>query len=106
MLYLEPRLIRDALGERAKSLPFVRRAVSTYPRLLRALLAALDDLERPLEALEMDQVLLGVAQALLALDPSAASGSLGATSARAVEKARNSSTRISSAASPPRNSRR
>jgi AraC-like DNA-binding protein len=88
MLYLEPRLMRDALGESAKSLPFVRRAVSTYPRLLRALLAALDDLERPLEALEMDQVLLAVAQALLALDPSAAGGSLGGTCASAVEKAR------------------
>jgi AraC-like DNA-binding protein len=88
MLYLEPRLIRNALGDRARSLPFVRSAVSSYPRLLRALLAALDDLDRPLEALETDQVVLAVAQALLALDPRASAGSLGSSSTPAVEKAR------------------
>jgi AraC-like DNA-binding protein len=88
MLYIEPRLIRDALGGRAKSLPFVRAAVSTYPRVLAALLPALDELDRPLESLEMDQIVLAIAQALLALDASVASGLRGATCAFAVEKAR------------------
>jgi AraC-like DNA-binding protein len=88
MLYIEPRLIRDALGGRATSLPFVHRAVSSYPRLLRALIPALDELDRPLESLEMDQIVLAIAHALLVLDASVASGSRGATCAFAVEKAR------------------
>ena len=88
MIYIEPRLVRDALGARARSLPFVRKAVSADPRLMAALRAALGDLDRPFEALETDQVMLGIADALLARDPSA-QGRLGsATCAIAVERAR------------------
>ncbi len=88
MLYVEPRLIGSALGSRTRSLPFVRTAVLSDPRLMAALRAALDDLDRPLEALETDQVILGIAEALLALDPGVARGASPATSADAVERTR------------------
>ena len=88
MLYIEPRLIRDALGNRARSLPFVREAVSADSRLLDVLHRAFDDLDRGLEALETDQIVLALAEALLALDPSARGGPHSATCAVAVERAR------------------
>lgn len=88
MLYVEPHLIRDALGSRARTLPFVRTAVLSDARLLAALRPALDDLARPLEALEADQAVLGVAEALLALDPGAAGRQDPSTCAVAVEHAR------------------
>src|SRR3546814_14423320 len=71
MLYIGPRLVREALGERAGSLPFVRAAVSADPRLMATLRPALDDVDRGMEALETDQAILGIADALLALGPSA-----------------------------------
>ncbi len=70
MLYLAPRLVRAALGPNARSLPFVREAVSTDGRLLRALRLVLDDLDRPLEPLEMDRAILEIASALAARDRS------------------------------------
>src|SRR6185312_4049130 len=88
MLYIAPRLVRDALGRRARSLPFVRQAVSDDPRLLGALRPALGDLGRPWEALEADQVILGIADALLALDPTARGHPDKAACAIAVERAR------------------
>ena len=88
MLYVEPCLIRAALGGRAKSLPFVRSVVSTSPRLLGALRPAFDDLSRTLEGLQSDQVVLGVAEALLAMDPSAQGSSPASACAIAVERAR------------------
>lgn len=88
MLYIEPHLIRDALGARATSLPFVRNAVLTNACLLAALLPALDDLDRGLEALEADQLVLALAEALLALDASARGLSSATSCAIAVERAR------------------
>ena len=88
MIYLEPRLVADALGTRAVALPFVRDAVSRDRRLLAALTAALDDLERPFEALERDQIVLAIAEALLARDASARGHALSASSAAAVEQTR------------------
>jgi AraC-like DNA-binding protein len=88
MIYLEPRLIADALGTRAAALPFVRDVVSSDPRLLRALMIALDDLARPFEALERDQIVLAIAEALLARDPSARRRALAASSIAAVERTR------------------
>ena len=87
MLYLEPRLVRDALPNRATGLPFVR-AVSSDARLRQVLQSALEGLDRALEPLELDQLVLGVAETLLALDPSARHGPLSASSAIAVERAR------------------
>ncbi|MCC7272491.1 MAG: AraC family transcriptional regulator [Alphaproteobacteria bacterium] len=88
MLYVEPRCIRDALGARARSLPFVRPAVTADPHLARAVRAALADLERPLDGLEADGILTALADALLALDPSARRPSRDAVAAGAVEAAR------------------
>ena len=88
MLYIEPRLIRDALGKTARSLPFVRAAVSADARLLAAIRPAFDQLDRGLEPLETEQLVLAIADALLALDPSARGRSLSPTCAIAVEKAR------------------
>lgn len=89
MLYLEPRLIGLALGKRAATLPFVGSAVLNDRRLGAALSFALRDLSRPLEALEADQAVLMIAEALLALDPGARgpAGSA-AVSRRAVDTAR------------------
>ena len=71
MLYLEPRVIRDALNGRAANLPFARAAVTSNPRVVSALRRMLDDLDRALEPLEADQAIAAIADALLALDPSA-----------------------------------
>jgi AraC-like DNA-binding protein len=88
MLYLDPRLIRDALGGSARRLPFVRAAVSADARLRRAAAAALADLDRAPEALEADQMVLALAEALLAQDRGAARGAAAGSCGRAVELAR------------------
>jgi AraC-like DNA-binding protein len=88
MLYVEPRLIRDALGDRAHTLPFVPRAVLHDHQLLQALQLALDDFTRPLESLELDHALLGIAEALLTHDPSARHRGNSTYGAVAVERAR------------------
>ena len=92
MLYVEPRLVRAALDGRASSLPFVDGALSNDPALLERISAALEDLSRPPEPLELDQMVLDVSEALLRLDPSARTGrgrgSRPRTSERAVETAR------------------
>src|SRR5258708_29581811 len=88
MYYMEPRLIRNALGEKTRSLPFVRSAVLRNQCLMAALRPALDDLDRDLEALETDQVVLAIAEALLALDAFSKNRSLAATCSTAVELAR------------------
>jgi AraC-like DNA-binding protein len=87
MLYLEPRLVQEALGY-SRDLPFVRTAVSTDPRLLRALRTALGDLNREPEELEVDGTVLAIAEALAALDPCLLGRSRPAACARAVTKAR------------------
>jgi len=88
MLYIEPFMIRDALGERAGSLPFVRDVVADDPRLLAALRPAFDALDNGLEGLELDQIVVAIADALLARDPSAAKRSRSVTCSMAVERAR------------------
>lgn len=72
MLYIEPRLIRAAMGEHGRALPFVSSAVSQDRRLVAAVAHALGDLDAPLDALAAEDLLLPLADALLALDPSAA----------------------------------
>ena len=75
MLYLEPCRVREALGARASSLPFVRGGVSDDPGLIAAVRSSLEELSRPLESLELDQTVLELSEALLRLDPGAASRS-------------------------------
>jgi AraC-like DNA-binding protein len=89
MVYLAPRRVRDALGERARGLPFVRTAMLDHPRLLRVLQPMFDDLARGLDPLALDHAVLGIADSLLALDPSARGRAPIATPcAAAVERAR------------------
>lgn len=61
-IYIEPASILDALNGGA--LPFVRDGVSENPRLKRALLALLGDMERSFSALEYDDALYDLAAAL------------------------------------------
>jgi AraC-like DNA-binding protein len=56
-------------------------------RLLAALRRALADLDRAPEGLEADQVILDIAEALLALDPSARGRGSGARCAASIERA-------------------
>jgi len=88
MLYIEPRLIAEALAGKASALPFLRSAVSSDPRLLNALVAALAGLSRPFEPLERDKIVARIADALLALDTSQRPPSSFTTSAVAVDRAR------------------
>lgn len=69
-LYVEPALIREALGEPSRPLPFMRAVVSRDAGLLAAIGPALEDLDRPLEELRRDQIVLAVAEALAAGDSS------------------------------------
>jgi AraC-like DNA-binding protein len=70
ILYVEPRVIHDALGEAPCPLPFVRAAVSADRRLAAAIMPALDDLDLALDELHRDQIILDLAHALAATDPS------------------------------------
>lgn len=88
MLYLEPKLVRAALGERAATLPFVSAAVSSDPALVDAVARALSDLERPLAQIEADERVLDLANAMLALDPAIARKAGGATALAASERVR------------------
>ena len=86
-LYIEPHLIRAALGD-ARPLPFVREAVSRDRRLADAVLPALDDLETPLEELERDQIVTTLADALGAVGGSATSSRPRGPNMRAAKIAR------------------
>jgi AraC-like DNA-binding protein len=88
IIYVEPRLIRDALGDGRCPLPFVRDAVSNDRRLAAAIMPALDDLEVALEDLHRDQIVLDLADALAAVDSSVARRALSARHLRAVNVAR------------------
>lgn len=71
MVYLSPREIRDALGAHASSLPFLRNGHGQDGRLRRAVRDAIADLESPVDELERTGLVESIADALLALDPSA-----------------------------------
>jgi len=71
MIYLQPSLVRAALEDNARSLPFVRNVLSRDQRLYEALLPAFSDMTRTLEELERDHMIAAVSDALLAMDPSA-----------------------------------
>jgi AraC-like DNA-binding protein len=88
LLYIEPRLIRNALGHETGPLPFVRNPVLENARLMTALRSALDDLDHELDELAADRAVLAIAEALRALDTSMATKPLSATCATSVERAR------------------
>ena len=87
ILYLEPRVVQDALSEGRGPLPFVREAVSSNERLAAAILPALGDLDLAPEELHRDQIILDLAEALAAADRSANSRKLAAVHWRAVRMA-------------------
>ncbi|WP_204247813.1 AraC family transcriptional regulator [Kiloniella litopenaei] len=65
MLYLEPSLIRDALGEKYVSLPFVETPVLDDPELQTAMIAALGELECNLSDLARDDTISQIAHCLV-----------------------------------------
>ncbi|MBQ0805072.1 MAG: AraC family transcriptional regulator [Sulfitobacter sp.] len=71
MLYVEPSLVREALGPSASTLPFLRDAVLTDPRLMHAIHAAFSDMATILETVAMDELAVLLADGLLAHDTSA-----------------------------------
>lgn len=88
ILYIEPRAILEALGSGCRPLPFVRDTVSTDRRLSAAVIPALRSLDRPLDELHRDQIILDLAEALAAADASIAHRNLAPHHWRAVSKAR------------------
>jgi AraC-like DNA-binding protein len=88
ILYVEPGVIGDALGEAPCPLPFVREAVSNDGRLAAAIMPALADIDLPLEDLHRDQIILDLADALAAADTSIPRRRLSARHRRAVGQAR------------------
>lgn len=68
MLYIEPRVVRDALPDPNAPLPFSRAPVTGDRRLVRAVAAGLGDLEAPCEDLRFDQIATELADALEAVD--------------------------------------
>ena len=85
-LYVEPRLIQEALG--ARSLPFVRGAVTDDRWLRAAILAALEDRDVEVGDLHFDHSLVELAEALAALDPSSLRPARETIDARAISAAR------------------
>jgi AraC-like DNA-binding protein len=88
MLYIAPALIQRALDAKPRPLPFVREAVTSDPRLVAAVGQALADIDAPLEELQVDHLVLDLADALAAVDPRPAARPLSAVHLRAVERAR------------------
>jgi AraC-like DNA-binding protein len=88
IVYVEPGVISDALCQLRGALPFTREAVSSNRGLTAAIMPALDDLDLPLEDLNRDQIILNLADALAAADPSVRRRKLSVRHWRAVGKAR------------------
>jgi len=66
IVYIAPRLISEALGSRA--LPFVKEAVTRESGLHRAICAALEAFDAPIEDSRFDDVIAQLADALAASD--------------------------------------
>lgn len=64
MFYLEPAMIQQVLG--GKPLPFIKGGVSSHPQLLKATQTLLQDLNAPLDPLELDDAVFDVAIGLQA----------------------------------------
>jgi AraC-like DNA-binding protein len=69
IVYIAPRLISQALGGRA--LPFVKDALTRESGLRRAICAAFDAFDAPIEDLRFDDVIARLSDALVASDPAA-----------------------------------
>ena len=87
ILYLDPALIGAAL-DNGRALPFVRVPVSDDRRLLAVIGSALADLDLPLEDLQHDGIVAGLARALAEADRSVPRRPPSAPDRRAVRRAR------------------
>jgi len=88
MLYVEPGIIRDALGDDGAPLPFVADAVTRDPGLVRATARALEAIDEPIEDMDFDDMMHDLAAALSAADRSAKALRLSAINLRAAKAAR------------------
>ncbi|UXN58415.1 AraC family transcriptional regulator [Phyllobacterium zundukense] len=88
MIYIEPSIVRDALGARATTLPFVKNAVFEDPRLLHAIHAACADMDRVLEPTALDEIAVLLADGLLANNTSIRGSVSTLIDARALDRAR------------------
>lgn len=88
MLYVEPQLIRQALGDDTGALPFVPDPVSTDRQLVNAVVPALEDVDARVEDLQFDQIVSSLAHALAAADPSYPGRKMSPVHVRAVAEAR------------------
>jgi hypothetical protein len=88
IVYVDPRLVAEALGDEGCPLPFVREAVSDDKRLAAAIVPALEDLDLPLEDLHHDQIVLHLADALATADKSVRRRTLRTSHWDAVSRAR------------------
>ena len=87
-LYVRPTAIRDTFEDPRRPLPFVRDAVSRNLRIAAAIAPALDDLNAPLDDLEIDEIVLELAHALVECDRAARSQTLSRYDRRAVNRVR------------------
>lgn len=87
-LYIRPAAIRDTFEDPRCPLPFVRDAVSRNLRVAAAIKPALDDLDMPLDELELDEIILELSQALIECDPAARSPTLSRYDLHAVNRVR------------------
>ncbi|MGB9368544.1 MAG: AraC family transcriptional regulator [Xanthobacteraceae bacterium] len=69
ILYVAPHLVSEALGSRA--LPFVREAVTRESKLHRAICAALEAFDAPIDDLRFDDLVSCLADAMATHDPAA-----------------------------------
>jgi AraC-like DNA-binding protein len=88
ILYIEPRLIGAALGDRQRALPFVRDVVSNDRRLAAAIRSALADFDAPWEDMNRDQILADLAEALAACEGSTRRTPIARPHVKAVDAAR------------------
>jgi len=88
LLYVDPRAVHDALSEARSPLPFVREVVASHQRVAAAIMPALDNLDRGVDELQSDQVIVDLADALAAADSSVRRRSLSAGHWRAVGEVR------------------
>lgn len=79
IIYIAPRLISEALG--ARTLPFVKDALTRESGLQRAICAALAAFDAPIEDLQFDDIIARLADALAAHDPAPQTMSAKATHA-------------------------
>lgn len=88
MLYLEPAIVREALGRPTGALPFVKDAVLGDPRLFNAIHSAFAEMDAMLEPVALDDITARLTDGLLAYDASTRSSQRSVIDTRAVRLAR------------------